>query len=207
MAKTNMSPPELSFKEMRRFWEKVDRRSPTECWPWKKSRNRFGYGGFTSIHRRALRAHRVAFFLAYRLWPEVVMHSVCDSPPCCNPAHMKAGTHTLNIAERDAKNRTARGDRSGPRLHPERLARGDRHGSRTHPERLARGSKNGNYTCPESVKKGEKNGNAKLTADQVLDIRREYSAGTRITTLARQYGVTMTHVGYIVHRRAWKHLP
>lgn len=29
-----------------RFWAKVDRRGPDECWPWLASKNRFGYGMF-----------------------------------------------------------------------------------------------------------------------------------------------------------------
>ena len=42
-------------------------------------------------------AHRVAYMLAgdVILPGEVIMHS-CDNPPCCNPAHLSAGTHADN---------------------------------------------------------------------------------------------------------------
>jgi len=41
--------------------------------------------------------------------PPVVMH-ICDNRQCINPEHLKAGTHTENIADRDAKGRTSRGE-------------------------------------------------------------------------------------------------
>ena len=48
----------------------------------------------------------------------------CDNPACCNPKHIWLGTTAANNADRDAKGRQARGDRSGARLYPERLRRG-----------------------------------------------------------------------------------
>ena len=40
------------------------------------------------------------------------MHS-CDNPPCCNPAHLRAGTHAENEADKWARNRTRLQGRSG----------------------------------------------------------------------------------------------
>lgn len=56
--------------------------------------------------------------------------------------------------------------------------------------------------------RGEKNSHAKLTADDVIEIRSRYSAGNiSQPTLARLYGVTHPTIGFIVRRRAWKHVP
>jgi hypothetical protein len=89
----------------------------------------------------------------------------------------------------DAKGRRASGDRSGPRLHPERMARGDRNGARLHPE----------------TRQGERNGRAKLTADQVVEIRRLYKAGG-ITQqrLAARFGVSDSMICFIVKNQHWK---
>lgn len=52
---------------------------------------------------------------------------------------------------------------------------------------------------------GENNTHTKLTQKQVEDIRKEYATDT-ITqkALGRKYGITQTHVGYIVNRKSWK---
>lgn len=55
--------------------------------------------------------------------------------------------------------------------------------------------------------RGERVNTAKLTATQVLAIRRLYTEGTTIANLARQYGVSDSAIEFIIHRRNWKHLP
>ena len=97
----------------------------------------------------------------------------------------------MNIADRERKGRTARGDRSGSRLHPERLARGDRNGSRRHPERVGR---------------GQQRRNAKLTPDDVRAIRTAVATETH-AQLARRYGVSRWAIYQIVHRLRWRHVP
>lgn len=92
-----------------RFWSKVDRRGPDECWPWKGSRNPDGYGSFSYQGRQA-RAHRMAWMLANGAVPEagkLICHS-CDNPPCCNPAHLWPGTPSDNMKDCYAKGRAPR---------------------------------------------------------------------------------------------------
>ncbi len=89
------------------FWRKVRRGAPDECWPWEGNR-RNGYGVFV-FGRKAHAAHRFAFEVVHGDVPGGlgVLHS-CDNPPCCNPAHLWAGTQIENIADRDAKGRSSR---------------------------------------------------------------------------------------------------
>jgi len=56
-------------------------------------------------------------------------------------------------------------------------------------------------------REGIKNPKAKLTENEVLEIRRLY-ASTNITfaDLGKMFGISDTHSGYIVKRRVWKHI-
>lgn len=94
-----------------RFWKKVDKRGPDECWKWLAS-TAHGYGqlkipGQTSM---AL-AHRYSYELHFGpiphdLW---VLHK-CDNPLCVNPAHLYLGTHQKNMHDMVAKGRQKRGN-------------------------------------------------------------------------------------------------
>lgn len=48
---------------------------------------------------------------------------------------------------------------------------------------------------------------AKLTSEQVLEIRRRYATGYVSTVeLAKEYGIGITTVAHIIHRRTWRHV-
>lgn len=98
-----------------RFWEKVHKCGPNDCWLWTATKTSFGYGSFrigsaSDGTRRKEMAHRVAYVLATgNQIPhgKVVMHS-CDNPPCVNPAHLSIGTYSENgKAAYDRKRRTS----------------------------------------------------------------------------------------------------
>jgi hypothetical protein len=87
-----------------RFWAKVDRKSPDECWPWLASRVPDGYGQI-KIAGKMLKAHRVAYVLTFGDIGDLkVLHS-CDNPPCCNPAHLFKGTTADNNRDKAEKGR------------------------------------------------------------------------------------------------------
>ena len=54
--------------------------------------------------------------------------------------------------------------------------------------------------------KGSDHGQAKLTEDQVRDIRHQYASGVTQPALAKQFSVWQTAISRIVLRRTWKHV-
>jgi hypothetical protein len=98
-----------------RFWPKVDKRGPDECWGWKASTHLFGYGKFyVGLHpdgrKNLVDAHRFAWELHHgRRIPggKLVMHT-CDNPQCTNPAHLVLGTVPKNNADKQMKGRAAK---------------------------------------------------------------------------------------------------
>jgi hypothetical protein len=53
---------------------------------------------------------------------------------------------------------------------------------------------------------GVRNGRAKLTEDDVRDIRTAYARGTSQVALAKQYGLTQASVSALVLRKTWRHV-
>lgn len=54
---------------------------------------------------------------------------------------------------------------------------------------------------------GELNGSAKLTAEQVIEIRRLMDTGVPGTRIARDFGIDQTSASNIFRRKSWKHMP
>jgi len=56
--------------------------------------------------------------------------------------------------------------------------------------------------------RGEAHGQAKLTRDDVIEIRRLYATGEHTQAeLAEMFGVSQRHISNIVRRKHWKHVP
>ena len=95
----------LTDEDADRFWQKVNRQGPADCWPWLAGKTRSGYGQFV-IRHHGHRAHRIAFTLMERPLErgESISHS-CGDRACCNPAHMEIGYDGkgLSAPERFAK--------------------------------------------------------------------------------------------------------
>jgi hypothetical protein len=58
----------------------------------------------------------------------------------------------------------------------------------------------------QTASRGEKQRSAKLTSEEVLDIRKRYAKGERSSSLAKDFGVTPTSIRAITSGRAWKHI-
>lgn len=101
-----------------KFWEKVEMTSINDCWMWKASKNKKGYGNFYVSIGNSKDKHILAHRMAYILWNHLneipdglqVLHR-CDNPSCCNPAHLFLGTNQDNMNDMMQKGR--RGDKSG----------------------------------------------------------------------------------------------
>lgn len=89
-----------------RFWEKVNKRGPDECWPWIGGTFADGYGAI-SINGKPKRAPRVSVLLDGRQVNGLhVLHS-CDNPICVNPSHLMVGSHQENMTDMLSKGRLA----------------------------------------------------------------------------------------------------
>lgn len=98
-----------------RFWAKVNKSDG--CWLWTASSFRDGYGQiFATVDgkRRNLRAHIIAYTLAYGDVPEgmFVCHH-CDNPPCVRPDHLFLATNKENQEDMARKGRGRYGERNG----------------------------------------------------------------------------------------------
>ena len=113
-------PPILSItlSDLNRFWSKVEK---TElCWNWigqigKGALSSTGlsndceYGRF-KFKQQSYVAHRVAYFLHYRVDPgeQLVCHE-CNNPQCVRPDHLFLGTQSDNMKHRIDTGKIQRG--------------------------------------------------------------------------------------------------
>lgn len=86
---------------MQRVWARIDVRGPDECWPWTAGRTSTGYA---LIRDRDASTRSVARLLMGDPPGLHILHS-CDNPPCCNPRHLRAGTHFDNMQDRRSRGR------------------------------------------------------------------------------------------------------
>lgn len=106
---TRIPTPDNELFSWALFWSGVDiTADPNECWIWARSCVTRGYGSCVVYFKgkKILRSHRAAYTLHHKV--EIgelhVLHS-CDNPPCCNPNHLRLGTHAENMADRRIKGR------------------------------------------------------------------------------------------------------
>lgn len=134
------------------------------------------------------RVHRLVWELANGpIPPDVLLCHTCSAnyPPgdityrrCCRLDHMYPGTSLSNAQDRSQDGR-------------ERPQSGDAHHSRRHPEKMKRGSEN-----PM----------ARLTDDQVREIRIRRAAGAFLKDIAREYHVCEGLISQIARGKIWRHL-
>lgn len=147
-----------------RFWSKVTKGEPDECWLWTSSTYESGYGQFSIGHKK-MGAHRFSYELHYGPLPDgmFALHK-CDVRACVNPNHLFAGTKADNSQDMVNKGRCR-------------------------------------------APKGEAVHTAKLTAEQVVEIRKSLADGTHTQSeLAKHYNVSYYTIHGIYTYTTWKHI-
>lgn len=87
-------PPRRDLAE--RFWEKVERGNPDECWLWTGVVHAT-YGRFWLDGNANIGAHRMAYKLMVGPIPEGLhLDHLCKVRLCCNPAHLEPVTQAEN---------------------------------------------------------------------------------------------------------------
>ena len=87
-----------------RFWAKVDRDQPDECWSWKAGKFSDGYGAFY-LEGRTTKAHRVSYELSKGSVPEGLhLDHLCRNKACVNPDHLDPVTCGENLRRGDGFN-------------------------------------------------------------------------------------------------------
>lgn len=144
------------------------------CWVWTGGVLKSGYGQ-TRVSGRFARAHRLAWTIFRGPIPAntMVLHA-CDVRRCVNPDHLFLGTNADNMADMRLKRRQGRRAMPTP---PKPLAIDRRRGPQSH--------------------------NAKLTEDDVREIR---ASADRQATLAIRYGVNRTTIRKILRWLMWQHV-
>jgi len=168
------------------------------------------------LEKTCFMARRISFEYSKGEVPkELSVYCNCDNKYCINPDHL----YSLSVKDFSKKLR-AEGllrSRSGFKHSPETLAKmsqahkGKNPGRKTRLKmRLAKLGVNNRSPetierCAELYYRGEKNVTAKLTNEQVLEIRRlEKFCSAR--ELSERYPVTIRHIRAIWRRKVWKHI-
>lgn len=148
---------------------------PDACWGWTGGRTKAGYG-VVRAGARQIYAHRLSYQINVGPIPDGLwaLHH-CDNPPCTNPTHLFAGTASDNAKDRQQKGR------SGP--FNLRHIKGPR---------------------PASARFGTSNNAAKMTDEEILEIRRLYADGAMSQrALARRFGIHQSGVSRIISCKIW----
>jgi hypothetical protein len=87
-----------TVEEMVRFWNKVSIPANTkECWTWKASHFKNGYGCFR-LRNHAVKAYRISYENAVGpIPPGYTVDHLCRNKSCLNPAHLEAVSQRENV--------------------------------------------------------------------------------------------------------------
>jgi len=92
------------------FWSHILKRGPDECWEWTGHVSIYGYGTYNGLVELlgTNRCSRQAYILTKGEIPPglQVLHR-CDNRKCCNPKHLRLGTHQENMDDMTQKGREA----------------------------------------------------------------------------------------------------
>jgi|SwirhirootsSR3_FD_contig_121_571881_length_2304_multi_2_in_0_out_0_2 hypothetical protein len=183
-----------------RFWKKVDKRGPDDCWLWFGGANKDNVGklylGIEDSRPKYTTVYKFSFKLANGPIPEglEILHT-CDVRyakrdtryrRCVNPSHMRVGTHSENLKDMAAKRR-GRGELSEYGKQKKTVLDRDRVASPKH-----RPGTHGRYTKP-----------SKLTPEQAIALRELRKTGKTLQECADHFGISRTQAFRIVNGQRW----
>jgi hypothetical protein len=170
-----------------RFWAKVDRQGPDDCWSWTGAKTNAGYGKIAQDRvskgpTKTILATHVALLFDGSPRPStkhLALHS-CDNPSCVNPGHLRWGTHKANFADMADRDRN-------PRLVPFYKK-----------QRTAYAKMD---VAAGTLQLNKQNG--KLTAADVIEIRQSTKS---VLELATQFGVSRRSITNILKGISWSNV-
>lgn len=101
----------ISEEDAARFWARVDRSGgPDACWYptiQRYGRIRHSFTPATiNTQSGSYMSHKLAYILAYGELPsDMIIRHRCGNGNCCNPTHLRAGTHRENRLDDAARKR------------------------------------------------------------------------------------------------------
>lgn len=207
----------------------IDKKSEDECWNWTGHLDSSGYGRI-AVDGKSILAHRIIWTLINGEVPidkPLIIHT-CDNRRCCNPKHLKAGTHQDNMDDKVERNRCYRpptGENHPLCMIPDIIVEEIRkeynnnkkttivklakkyNVSKSETSRIVRNEsrKDENYK-PElrSGTEGQNNSHAKLTWKEVNEIREKHKNGKNISELMKEYNMSRGAISHIVNYITWK---
>lgn len=224
---------EVKNKLTENIWSKIKFGELNECWIWGGSKTQAGYGriGFRKNGKNIfLLAHRIVYEAIFSDFDSKleVRHYVCGNPICCNPNHLKIGTHKNNMEDMVRMGRhwtiPHKGEENGQaKLKEEqviviknRALNGEKYCDLAEEfgvsppmiSLIMRGIKwkhlGGEIVIKE--RRGESHSMAKLTEGDVRAIRIRIAKGESQKEIAKSFNVSHSLVNHIHTGKLWKHL-
>lgn len=114
------------FQWLARIANRVEVAPDTGCWLWPGVRNPRGGYGQTKYRGSSRRIHRVVYELTVGPIADdlVLDHYACNTPPCCNPGHLRPVSQRENILRSESiqsANASKRACKNGHEFTPENI--------------------------------------------------------------------------------------
>lgn len=146
------------------------------CWLWQGTVDKEGYGKL-SYKKRNFRAHRIMWSIEHQ---KEIPENLVILHLCDVPSCVNPSHLKCGTQLENMQDKKRKG----------RCAVGDSNGMRKFPGILS----------------GELNGTAKLSNEQVLEMRKLHREGKTGVFLAKRYNIWPSQVSNIVNRRQWSHI-
>jgi len=167
----------MNADTIKRFWRKVAK--GTDCWVWTASKRHKGYGAFVWADEDGKVVQGRAHRFSWLIHNGPIPDGLCVLHHCDNVACVNPAHLFLGTRADNNRDMCDKG----------------------------RHVPGGTHCGPGNYERGEGHHNARLTAEQVVELRRRFDAGEHPSALAVDFGICQTYAYKVATRRAWRHLP